>query len=467
MSFPETSRGSGEPAASRIFALIRGRILSEALPPGARMSSARQIARDMNVSPTAVRDALDQLIAEGYLEAEPPNSLLVAAGAVFRTQAVPDAVPPAPGKFMPFRFDLIDFRPGVPDLSRFPTRLWQRIAGDVWRHVTPLDLSYGQPEGRSELRREIARYLASHRAVCCHPEQILITSGSTQAMGIVSRLLLKSARPACIMEDPGSADSRQIVAGLGGRIIPVPADEQGLVTDALPQRAKPAFIHITPSHQFPLGGTMPVQRRVQLLSYARRHSSFVVEEDYDGDFRYDSPPVSSIQGLCPPRVIYIGTFSMTLFPSLRVGFIVVPPALIAGMRNAKRRADFHAPAIEQLVLARFIMDGHFARHLAVMKKAYRESRELLLDALNRHFNEEVRILGTASGLHVCVRFPGIRFTPTLLNRIDLAGVGVYPVEDHAVRKGRWEDALVLGFGMLDARRINTGIAILKRCLPAS
>lgn len=466
MSVPDANRGSREPAAFRIFALIRSRILSGALPPGARMSSVRQIAREMNFSRTVVTDALHRLLAEGYLEARPRHSLLVAAGAVYKTQAVPDVAPPAPGKIMPFRFDLIDFRPGVPDLSLFPTRLWQRITGDVWRQVTPLDLSYGQPEGRTELRREIARYLASHRGVCCHPEQILITGGSTQAMGIVGGMLLRNARPECIMEDPGSADNRQIVAGRGGRIIPVPADEQGLVTDALPQRAKPAFIHVTPSHQFPLGGTMPVQRRVQLLGYARRHSSFVVEEDFDGDFRYDSPPISSIQGLCPPRVIYIGTFSMTLFPSLRIGFLVVPPSLIAGMRNAKRGADIHTAVIEQLVLARFIRDGYFARHLIGMKKVYRKSRELLLDALQRNF-QEARILGTPSGLHVCVRFPGIKFTPTLLNRIDLAGVGVYPVEAHAIRKGHWEDAIVLGFGMLDARRINTGIAILKRCLPAS
>jgi len=391
----------------------------------------------------------------------------VAAGAILRIPPAQEGASAPPGKFVPFRFDLIDFRPGVPDLSLFPARMWQRIAGEVWRQMTPLDLSYSQPEGRAELRREITRYLVTCRGVRCQPEQIVVTSGSTQALSLVSKVLLRSARPACIMEDPGSADSRQILAGMGGRIIPVPADEQGLVTDELPQRARPSFVHVTPSHQFPLGGTMPVQRRVQLLSYARRHSAYVVEEDYDGDFRYDSPPVSAIQGLFPSRVIYIGTFSMTLFPSLRAGFIVVPPPLIEEMRNAKRRADFHTAALEQLVLARLIKDGYFARHLAAMEKSYGKSRALLLDALHRHFGEEARILGAASGLHVCVRFPGIRFTPTLLNRIDLAGVGVYPVENHAVKKGRWEDTLILGFGMLDDRRINTGIAILKRCLPAS
>ena len=467
MAIPDSHRAAPGPDTARIFAHLRDRILSGSLPAGDTLSPAPQIAREMDASRAAAKKALDQLIAEGYLTPGPRSSLCVAAGAILRTSAEEDFSPAPTGKFVPFRFDLIDFRPGVPDLSRFPSGLWKRIAGEVWDQMTPLDLSYSQPEGRAELRREIARYLSACRGVRCQPEQIVVTSGSTQALNIAARVLLRRRRPDCIMEDPGSADGSRILAGMGGRIIPVPADEQGLVTDELPQRARPCLVHVTPSHQFPLGGTMPVQRRVRLLSYARKHSAFVVEEDCDGDFRYDSPPVSALQGLLPSRVIYVGTFSMTLFPSLRVGFIVVPPALIEEMRSAKRLADFHTAALEQLVLARLIKDGHYARHLAFMEKNYRKSRALLLDALRRHFGEEAHILGAASGLHICVRFPGIRFTPTLLNRIDLAGVGVYPVEDHAVGKGRWEDTLILGFGMLDDRRINTGIAILKRCLPAS
>jgi GntR family transcriptional regulator/MocR family aminotransferase len=410
--------------------------------------------------------AFDQLLAEGYIQPGPQNTHVVAAGAAFMTGESPGPPPPVPGRTVPFRFDLIDFRPGVPDFSRFPTRIWQRIASGVWDRILPPDLSYGQPEGRTELRREIARHLCTRRGVRCHAEQVLVTSGSTQAMSLAGRFLLETSGPACILEDPGAAETRRIVTGLGARVHAVPADEHGLVTAALPQRITPAFIRVTPSHHFPVGGTMPISRRVQLLRYAQKHSTFVIEEDYDGDFRYDSPPVSSLQGLCPSRVIFIGTFSMSLFPSLRLGYVIVPPDLVEGMRDAKRRADVHSGAADQLVLARFIGEGHFARHVAAMSKAYREARKILVAALQLHFGEEARILGSASGLHVCVRFPGVRFTPTLLNRIDLAGVGVYPVEEHAIRKGKWEDALVFGFGMLDPRRINTGIAILKRCLPA-
>jgi GntR family transcriptional regulator/MocR family aminotransferase len=452
---------------SSIFDIIRGRILSGSLLPGTRMSSAPRLAREMNASRSSAAGALHQLVAEGYLERGPRSSCAVAAGASFKLEGIPDAAPTVPGRVAPYRFDLIDFRPGLPDLSRFPTRLWQRLEAETWRSALPLDLSYGQPEGRPELRREIARYLCWQRGARCQPEQIMITSGSTQALGIAIGQLLRTARPSCILEDPGSSETLRIAAAMGARVIPVPADDHGLVTDALPPRARPAFLHVAPSHQFPLGCTLPVQRRAQLLGYARSHSSFVIEEDYDGDFRYDSPPVSSLQGLCPARVIYVGTFSMTVFPSLRLGFIVVPPTLIAGMLDAKRRADVHSAAAPQLTLARFMKGGQFARHVAGMKRLYGKSREILLESLDRHFGEQALVLGSASGLHVCVRFPGVRFTPTLLNRIDLAGVGVYPVEDHAVRKGQWEDALVLGFGMLDPRRINTGIAILKRCLPSS
>jgi GntR family transcriptional regulator / MocR family aminotransferase len=335
VSVPETRREASDPEGPRVFALIRDRILSGMLPAGTRMGTVHQLARELDVSRTLAAGAFDQLLAEGYIEARPPNTYVVAAGAAFKTEESPELVLPACGRTVPFRFDLIDFGPGVPDFSRFPTKVRQRLASEMWRRILPLDLSYGKPEGRAELRREIARHLCTRRGVRCHPEQILVTNGSTQAMGLVSALLLEMSGPACILEDPGALETQRIVTGLGARVHPVPADEHGLLTAALPQRIRPAFIHVTPSHHFPLGGTVPVFRCVQLLKYAQRHSAFIIEEDYDGDFRYDSPPVSSLQGLCPSRVIFIGTFSMSLFPSLRIGYVVVPPVLIDGMRDAK------------------------------------------------------------------------------------------------------------------------------------
>ena len=222
-----------------------------------------------------------------------------------------------------------------------------------------------------------------------------------------------------------------------------------------------------PSHQFPLGGTLPVQRRIELLRYAHGRSSYVIEEDYDGDFRYDSPPVSSVQGLCPDRVIYVGTFSMTVFPSLRIGFIVAPPKLVPAMRDAKRMADIHAPAAPQLALARFMKDGHFARHLAAMRKGYGASRGILLDSLDRHFGGHACVLGSASGLHVCVRFPGsVSRRPCRTGSTSPAWASTrWNTMPRRKDIGRTRSSSVSACSI----RVGStpGIAILKRCLPAS
>jgi GntR family transcriptional regulator/MocR family aminotransferase len=337
----------------------------------------------------------------------------------------------------------------------------------VWNGLTPQDLSYGQPEGRAELRAEISRYIGAQRGVRCHPDQILITAGTTQAVGIVTRLFLRKTETVCILEDPITGDLRRIIGGFGARIVPVAVDGQGLDTLRLPSGLKPRFIYVTPSHQFPIGGTMPIQRRIRLLEYARARGSFVVEDDYDSEFRFDSPPVASIQGLDPGRVVYIGTFSKTLCPSLRVGYAVLPPELVNRGRELKWFSDLHNASVDQIVLARFIRDGHFLRYVHAMKKIYRARRAVLVKSLQSRFGAGVEVLGSSAGLHLCARFPGLRFTDRLVQRIDGGGVRVYPAEEHAFRKGRWEDTLIFGYGMLTAERISEGIEKLGGCLAAA
>ena len=459
------SRNPREPDERGAFETIRDQILRGERVPRSPVGPARRLAAEMAIPLSEAAGVLDRLTAEGYLDRGPGSACLVSAGALFDAEAEPGTISPIV-RTAPFRFDLIDFRPGVPNTSQFPVRTWKTICAEQWSSVSTLDLAYCQPEGRAELRREIALSLVS-RGIRCQPDQIVITSGSSQALSLASLVLLRKARTTCLVEDPGSAVARRIFSGHGARIQGVPVDEGGMVTSALPRGARPAFIHVTPSHQFPTGGTMPIQRQIELLAFSRAHSTYIIEEDLDGDYRYDAPPISTLQGLSPGRVIHIGTFSMTVFPALRIGYIVSPPGLVAELRAVRQDSDTICPSFDQLVLAQFIRDGHYARHIAKMRKAYAASRELLVKALELHFGTEAQILGAASGLHLCARFPGIQFTSTLLNRIDLAGVGVYPVEEHAVTKGRWEDALILGFGMLDARKINTGMAILKRCLPAT
>ncbi|MGA2477116.1 MAG: PLP-dependent aminotransferase family protein [Spirochaetia bacterium] len=464
MSFIAVDRDSREPMTRQIYGRLRGLILDGTLPSGSRMASTRQLAAELHVSRNIVLEAFDQLVAEGFITARTGSGTFVSAGAAFSPRSLPSLREIRTVGFRPFHTDLIDFRSGLPDLSRFPVRTWQRLSREVWGSLTPLDLSYGQPEGRPELRAEIARYIAAYRGVRCHPEQILITGGTTQAVGIVSRLLLRGSRSACILEDPITSDIQSIAGGFGGKIIPARVDAQGMDVDSLPPRARPAFIYVTPSHQFPLGVTMPIQRRARLLAYAQAHRAFVVEDDYDSEFRYDSPPISSIQGLDPRRVVYIGTFSKTLCPALRIGYIVFPPELVNRGREVKWFTDLHNSSVEQLVLARFIAEGHYVRHLHGMKKAHRALRAVLVEALERQFRGAAEVLGSPAGLHLCARFRGVRFTAPLLAGIEKAGLKVYPVEEHAIKKGRWADTLILGYGMLGPPRIREGIAILKRCL---
>ena len=464
MAFITVERGLPVPLTRQIYERLRGLILSGDLPSGSRMVSTRRLSGDLRVSRNVVLDAFDQLMAEGYIETRVGAGTFVASGAVFTPRGLPGLSAIRRVGFRPFHTDLVDFRSGLPDLSLFPIRTWQRLSREVWGSLTPLDLSYGQPEGRSELRAEIARYIAAHRGVRCHPDQILVTGGTTQAVGIVSRLILHGARSSCILEDPVTSDIQRIAAGFGGRIIPVRVDEHGLDVDALPPRARPGFIYVTPSHQFPLGVTMPIQRRAGLLRYAQARGAYVVEDDYDSEFRYDSPPISSIQGLDPERVVYIGTFSKTLCPSLRIGYIVFPPELVNKGREVKWFTDLHNSSVEQMILARFLGQGYFVRHVHAMKKAHRALRQALVHSLERHFGGRVEVLGSSAGLHLCARFPGRRFTAGLLSRIEKAGAKVYPVEEHAIRKGRWEDTLILGYGMQSPRRLEEGIRILAACL---
>jgi GntR family transcriptional regulator/MocR family aminotransferase len=369
MSFVAIDRSAAEPLTRQIFAQLRSQVLSGILPSGSRVISTRRLAAELGVSRNIVLDAFDQLLAEGYLETRTGAGTFIAPGAAFHPGEMPDLSAVQTVGFRPFHTDLVDFRSGLPDLNSFPVRTWQRLSREVWDELTPLDLSYSQPEGRVELRSEIARYIAAYRGVRCHPEQILVTGGTTQAVGIVSRLLLRENRSTCILEDPITSDIQRIAAGFGGNILPVPVDGQGMRVEALPEEVRPGFIYVTPSHQFPLGVTMPIQRRVRLLKYAQARGAFIVEDDYDSEFRYDSPPISSIQGLDPQRVVYIGTFSKTVCPSLRIGYIVFPPELVNRGREVKWFTDLHNSSVDQLILARFIAEGHFVRHVHAMKKA--------------------------------------------------------------------------------------------------
>ncbi|SDZ18933.1 GntR family transcriptional regulator / MocR family aminotransferase [Evansella caseinilytica] len=449
---------------SQVYVQLRTQILRGELSAGEKLPSTRGLAAELQVSRNVILEAYEQLTAEGYITSRPGAGSYVAEGA-FLEQA--DCIKTdlfyeeknSEGNTQ----HVIDFRSGIPDLTLFPKKIWARLAYDVCCDSSPSVFSYGNPEGRPELRHVLSRYLVKTRGVHCRPDQLVITSGATQALTLAARLLL-TAGNSVWMEDPITNDIQTIFTSTGAVIHPVPVDEDGLQTSLITPDLNPQCIFVTPSHQFPLGSTLPIQRRIQLIKFARETGCFIVEDDYDSEFRYEGPPVHSLQGLDPDRVIYVGSFSKILSPALRMGYLILPPRLIEQCRKLKWFSDLHTPSLEQIILKRFIEEGYLERHILKMKKLYKKRRDHLISMLTGYFSGKVRISGHTTGLHLIAEFPDMVFTEQLLTKIVHAGVRVYPVEHHAVQKGIHQRKVIIGYGHLQEEEIEEGIKILFECL---
>ncbi|KZE73372.1 GntR family transcriptional regulator [Paenibacillus elgii] len=452
------------PLIGQVYGQIRDRILKGELPSGEKLPSTRELSGELKVSRNVVLEAYDQLLAEGFLISRRGAGTFVAEGACLeQRRRVTEAMAPSVYDNLLRDEGLVNFRSGIPALDRFPRRIWAQLSSAVWNEASPAVLGYDTPEGRPELRHVLAQYLLKSRGVYCHPDQLVITSGATQALSLVSKLLL-SPGDEVIMEDPITCDIQAMFQAQGATIRFVPVDEHGMQTALLPQESSPKFVFVTPSHQYPLGGALPIQRRIQLIQYARTHDCYLVEDDYDSEFRYEGPPVSSLQGLEPDRVLYIGSFSKILSPALRMGYLILPMPLVESCRRLKWYADLHKPSMDQLILARFMEGGYLERHIAKMKKLYKSRRDCLIDCLRSAFPGRVNIIGDSTGLHLVAEFPGRRFDEEAVRRIKRMGVKVYLVEEHANDKEAQRSRLILGYGHLPKEDIQEGIARLSRAL---
>jgi GntR family transcriptional regulator/MocR family aminotransferase len=317
--------------------------------------------------------------------------------------------------------DLIDFRSGVPALDVFPIKQWGKSIHEICLESPGSMLMYDAPEGSWELRNALSEYLFRARGINCRPEQLLITSGATQGLALVAKLLYLPGAE-IVVEDPLNIGMRSIFITAGYRLRPVPVDAQGLQTQLLPPGMSPRLIYVTPSHQFPLGGILPVQRRIELIAFARKNDCYIVEDDYDSEFRYEGPPLSALQWLAPERVIYVGSFSKILAPALRLGYVILPAPLMQRCRELKRFSDVHTPSLEQLALARFIKEGKLERHVTRMKRVYASRRRIIKEALMHHFPGEYIITGDSTGLHLIAEFPEIEFSDEVLRMLKQNGV---------------------------------------------
>ncbi|TMR07524.1 PLP-dependent aminotransferase family protein [Actinomadura soli] len=415
---PDTSGGR----RAGLERALRAAVRSGRLAPGDTVPSTRALAAQLRLSRGTVTAAYDQLAAEGYLTTVPGSGTRVAETAR-PAPAGPDISPGA-------RAPVHDFLPGRPDLSAFPAQAWLRSTRRVMAAAPPEVYALGDPRGRPELREALAAYLGRARGVHADPGRIVVTSGYAQSLGLLAGVFAGGGTAAVAMEEPGHPFHREIVRRHGPEIVPLPVDEFGARTEAL-DRAGAAVL--TPAHQYPSGATLHPDRRRAFAAWARATGGTIVEDDYDGEFRFDRRPVGALQGTAPGRVVYAGTASKTLAPALRLAWLVLPAHLVEPVTEAKRLADAHTQSLGQLVLADLLRTHAYDRHVRASRLRYRRRRDRLAAAL-RDRVPHVRVQGVAAGLHVLVLLPdGGPDEPAVLERAGKLGLALMPLRDH------WQD----------------------------
>jgi len=471
LELPE--RGSRQRMAA-LHGQLRAAILDGRLKSGLRLPATRELAEALDVSRNTVVAAYDLLLGEGYIEARRGAGNFVADLAMRRSDrrahtgpATPDrrlapywrnfASLPSPMHASGFAYD---FRLGIPDIRAFPYDIWRRLSARALRNLSKAAPFYDLAQGRLPLRQAIAQHISFARAVSCEAQDIVVTSGAQQAFDLLARVLVTPGHTVVAVEDPGYPPLRSVFLAAGARVVGVPVDEEGLIVDQLPHDTN--VIYVTPSHQFPLGVVMSPRRRIELLEFARTRGALVIEDDYDSEFRYSGRPLDALQTLDrDDSVCYIGTFSKCLFPTLRLGYAVVPPWLRVAFVNAKHQSDWHGDVLAQDTLAAFIAEGHLVRHVRHMRKLYTERRDVLLDALQRHGKGRLQTCPSDAGLHLSATLDLSVDSSALLERATTHGINLESLNAYT-KDGAAMNGLAFGLGMIDAVRIDEGIAKLMR-----
>ncbi|NZA26672.1 PLP-dependent aminotransferase family protein [Luteimonas sp. SJ-92] len=465
------------PLHAQLTRALKTAILDGQLARGSRLPATRWLATELGLSRNTVLAAYEQLRAEGFVDARVGSGSFVALSP---PQPLPPGGPDAdrvapqsayarrarlyhgrlPGGHIPgVRHS---FQYGVPLVNPALTTAWARALSRAARYTDP---SYPPTQGAPALREAVCDYLARRRGVRVAASEVLIVAGTQQALSLSARVLLDVGDAAAI-EEPHYTAIRMALQVHGARLLPVPVDAQGLCCDLLPEREAPKLLCVTPSHQFPTGAVMSLPRRMALLEYARRHRSWIFEDDYDGEFRYDARPLAALRSLDDAgRVIYVGTFSKALYPALRLGYLVMPPALRGDFLAAKRMADFGTAAIEQAALAAFIADGGFERHLRRSAKALRQRRAALLEGLHACSAGRLEIADSRAGMHLAVWLRGVGRDAgeALIARAQARGLGLYSIAPYYLEPPQ-RAGLLMGYAGLSTVEIGQALAVFRTCL---
>ncbi len=462
--FVSIDKSDDQPIKVQLYKKIKDSILQGIIPSNTKVPSTRALARELQIARSTVVECYEQLSAEGYLYGKEGSGTFVSDGLVFKVSNPrtykEKTIKDKPLYELPKGF--ISFRPGVPDLSTIPIRQWGRLYRDITVQVTTAQLDYCGVFGSWTLRSTLASYLKRVRGVETTPENILITGGAAQAFSLLSKLVNKDEF--IIIEEPASTGMLQTFKGHSIRCKTVPIDEQGLVTKLLPKEP-PTLILTTPSHQFPMGTIMSIKRRIELINYAKEKQAYVVEDDYDSEFRYEGNPIISMQNLAPEQVIYVGTFSKTFMPAIRMGYMILPDALVDRMKRYKYISDLHSPVLEQLTMAKFIEEGMMDRHIRRKVKRYGKRRNMLVQKMRETFGNKVTISGDGAGLHFIAAFEGIVEKNTLEERLNREKIVINNVSDYYLHQEQSrKNHFIIGFGNLQDHDIEEGIRRLNKAL---
>jgi len=469
--------------AKPIYQRLRDQIANGDYALGQAIPSSRALARELGVSRTTVTVAYEQLAAEGYVSVRQGSRPVIAVSFADQETRIENPTPPKSWHQNMSRYGrkladlgdlpqpsperlLVNFRYGEVDFRNFPAGLWRKaITAAISQRFDVL--AYGQPQGSLTLRRALQKYLWRARSINCHIGQIFVVSGSQQGLDILSRILL-DPESKFIIENPCYGMARLAFATNGATPIPIEVDEFGMVTSELGDHDA-RLAYVTPSHQYPLGGVLPVERRLELLEWSTKQDAWIIEDDYDSEFRYDVKPLPPLWAVADnDRVIYVGTVSKTLSPRMRIGYVIVPDTLIRVFEAAKQLADRHSSMLEQDALAELIESGGYERHIRRQRRVNQKRRERLIEAMEAQFGQLVKIEGTQAGLHVVAWFNDLPASSEerLIDRARELGVGIYSVRPLCnpplSQNGKDRIGLVMGYGSIDEALINKGVRLLKK-----
>ncbi|ODA40879.1 PLP-dependent aminotransferase family protein [Desulfosporosinus sp. BG] len=452
----ELNRKSEQPLKRQIYQELKTRIMNGQLKSNDALPSTRELSKALNVSRNTVGEAYEMLIAEGFVINRQGAATRVAAG-LYMDKSDP---------FVPRENRLIkqtlkaDFRTGRPDLRQFPHFLWQQLLHKASVEM-PIEMyGYTGPQGLPALRSEITAWLFRSRGLTVNSDDIFITAGATHALHLLCDLLCGNGKKV-LMEDPCHSGMLQTFLYKGCPIVPVPVDSQGMQMQYLPDGRDACAIYVTPSHQFPLGGILPAARRAALIRFARENGLYILEDDYDSEFRYCGEPIAPLYAMDPQHVIYVGTFSKSLFPALRIGYVILPEQLHRQWGEIRTHTDVQNPPFEQAALAEFLRTRKLDRHVQKMRRIYGQRRQVLMESLKDAFGSAWMAYGDDAGLHIAIDFPGGCFDETFRKRCLQNGIYITPAEIHCIEKGRLQSKLIIGYGHLEPEEIRNGVEFLR------